>query len=360
MKYIQCFWILFAFLFLSFPTLMVYAAENENDFAFRVEPVFPASQIDNKGYYHFKGIPNQAIVLQARVINDSNSPLTVTISSFNAYSGEQGIVYQEKTTAEGTSITNEHYQFIPYVTTPSEIELGPLESKVIDFTVNIPDITGTLLGSIEFRVFKGTESVSGEDENSKFLIDQYRAVNIGVQVDITDVVPTSTITVTKPIYSPTLTAIMLPLENKQPVILPNITGTYKITKKGDENFLQEGEISEFKMAPMTTFQYPFRWANETLAAGTYTLNVTFNINGSNQSFEDTITIENNDIEETQQKMEARGEIQLETNPFPWIWAIIGSVVVLLLLVLVFILGSNKKKKKKSRKDRKYPGQFPDN
>ncbi|MFD1739609.1 WxL protein host-binding domain-containing protein [Bacillus salitolerans] len=350
MKHLLLCLILLAFMFISYPIISVYA--EENNFEFRVEPIFPDSQIGNKGYYHFKGTPHDTVTLQARIINDSEQNLNVIIRSLNAYSGNQGILYQTEPVLKGTEIINESFQFQKIATTPTEVTLEPLQSELVEFTLNIPNINGTLLGSVEFRVFKGTKELTQKEENSQLLIDQYKAINIGVQIDVTDYNETPSMELDKPFFSPEQIAIMVPMENSYPVIVPNISGTYKITKNEDTTFSMTGEIPSFKMAPMTTFHYPIRWSEGTLEPGTYDVSLSLDVNGSTQSYEQTISIENNEVQKTQEKMEERGEVAIAPKTFPW------TTIMIVLFIIVLILIWMIKKPKSKRKDRKYPGQNP--
>ncbi|MGO4886173.1 WxL protein peptidoglycan domain-containing protein [Anaerobacillus sp. MEB173] len=351
MKIREIHWILLSIMFLSFPSFLVYA--EGNDFEFRVEPIFPESQIGNQGYYHLKGNPNETVTLQARVINDSDKELNVTIRSLNAYSGNQGILYQTEPILEGTAITNDEFQFTKFVKNPKELTLSPLGSEVVEFSVNVPDINGTLLGSIEFRVFQGTEELTKKEEDSQLLIDQYRAVNLGVQVDITDYKETPSLTFESPHYSPEQMAIMVPMGNSHPVIVSNISGTYKVTKSKDEPFSLTGDMPSFKMAPMTAFHYPIRWSEGTLEPDDYNVTFTLNVNGQTQTYEQTVSIRNEQVKETQEKMEERGEVEIAPKTFPW-----TTVIIALLLVIVVILLWMMKRSKPQRKDRKYPIQDP--
>ncbi|MEQ2528066.1 DUF916 domain-containing protein [Bacillaceae bacterium CLA-AA-H227] len=348
-------WMMIILLVLAFPPPFVYPAEN--DFEFSVEPIFPQSQIGNEGYYHFQGEPNQTVTLQARVINKSDQQMQVLIRGLNAYSSKQGIIYQEEPASDTTSIIEESYQFKNVITTPSEINLEPLETKIVDFSVKVPNISGTLLGSVEFRVFQGTEELANNEEQSQLLIDQYKAVNYGVQVDIGDYTGTTDISFGTPTYSPEQIAMMIPVENIHPVIVPNITGTYEITKEGDNDFSIKGELPSFKMAPMTTFQYPISWAEGTLEPGTYHVSSTLALNGQTKELEETVPIKNDAIEKTEDFMADRGEIEIKQQSFPWMYVIIGIAIIVVILLIWMLV--KRKAKPKSRKERQYPGQFPD-
>lgn len=271
----------------------------------------------------------------------------------NAYSGNQGIIYQEEPVLEGASITNDSYQFKKAAISPSEVILGPLESKVVEFSIEIPEIYDTLLGSMEFRVFQGTEELTQKEENSQLLIDQYKAVVLGVQVDVTDYKESPSLTLEAPLYSPEQIAITVPLGNSHPIIVPNITGTYSITKSKDESFSLAGDIPSFNMAPMTAFHYLIKWSGETLEPGEYHVTLTLDVNGNTQAYKQSLSIKNKEIIETQEKMEERGEIEVAPKTFPWTTVIIGILVVAIVILILIM-----RRPKTQRKDRKYPGQDP--
>lgn len=332
------------FFFISSAIPALGAKQAPENFEFRVEPIFPDSQLDKQGYYHLAGTPGEAVTLQAWVTNESESPLHVTVRSLNAYSGGGGILYEETPQTEGSSITNEDFEFKTHAESPAELSLAPLESKVMEFTVKVPDITGTLLGSMEFRVFKGTDELSGE-ENSQLLIDQYKAVNIGVQIDVGDVQETPKVSLADARFSPEQAAIMMPMENNLPIVTPEISGTYEITSEENPDLSITGDIPAFKMAPMTNFSYPYRWTNETLEPGTYEVRSTITINGQPQTFDHTITIENDDVTETRENLEERGEIQAEPKTFPWLMVVVGLLALIIVILIAVVLKLAAKNKK---------------
>lgn len=342
MKYPKIIWIFLVLLFLSSLSSITFAAEN--DFQFRVEPIFPESQIAEKSYYHFKGKPGETVTLQAKIMNDSNKELTVQIRSLNAYSGNQGIVYQEEPTLTGTSITNDSYQFKKVTTYAPEVTLGPLESKIVEFSIKIPEISGTILGSMEFRVFQGTEELTQRDNKSQLLIDQYKAFVLGVQVDVTNYKKTLSLSLKEPQYSPEQMAILIPIENVHPAIVPNITGTYQITKRDDKDFSIIGDIPSFKMAPMTIFHYPISWLAKTLEPGDYHVTLTLNVNGNIQTYKESLSIKNEEVIETQEQMEKRGEIVVAPRTFPWTTVIIG-ILVIIIIILILKMGKTPPKEK---------------
>lgn len=322
----------------SFP-----AYAEDSGLGFRVEPIFPKSQIEDVGYYHFKGHPGETITLQARITNQSEEPLKVLIQTFNAYSSDNGIVYQAEPTLEGTKILDKNYQLKQHVTTPAEINLAPLESKMMEFTVNVPDINGSLLGSMQFRIFKGTKALTEEGEKSQLLMDEYRALNYTVLVDIRDDGKEPSLHVTTPHFSPEQADIKVPFENQHPAVIKNISGSYEITNPEDDTFTVKGTIPTFNMAPMTVFEYPYQLENATLRPGTYTVKTILNVDGHKQTFKEDITIENNALKEAQENdVEGQNQTALEPNQFPWMYVIIG-ILLIVIGVLVWILLKTRKR-----------------
>jgi hypothetical protein len=182
---------------------------------------------------------------------------------------------------------------------------------------------------MEFRVFQGAEELTEKEENSQLLIDQYKAINLGVQIDVTDYKETPSLTLESPHYSPEQMAIMVPMDNPHPVIVSNISGTYKVTKRKDESFSLTGDMPSFKMALMTAFHYPIRLSEGTLEPGNYNVTFTLDVNGQTQTYEQTVSIKNEDVKETQEKMEERGEVKIALKTFPW------TTVVIVLLLFVW-------------------------
>ncbi len=329
-----------------FNTTSLEAATNEFDF--QVEPVFPDSQIGNNGYYHIEAVAEEPITLKAKVINRSDKEMTINIHSMDAYSGSQGILYQKEAILQGSSITDDSYFFKQTITHPEKVILAPLASEVVEFTVNTPALTGTLLGSLSFEVFKGTESLTSETENSQLLIDQYRAINIGVQLDVSPISDTASLAFGPPSFSPEELSIRVPVENPHPVIINSISGSYTITKEGDASFSVEGEIPTFKMAPMTKFDYPIQWSKEPLLPGNYKITATFNLNGEEQFYNEILTVEQMDLDDAQTAMVERGEINVDPGIPLWIYIVIGTLlIILLVLIAVFVVFMRKFKRNKN-------------
>ena len=137
------------------------------------------------------------------------------------------------------------------------------------------------------------------------------------------------------------------MTNQAANIQLNITGTYEIRNK-DNLLLFEGAIQEFKMAPMSKFQYPLSWQYQKLEAGTYTLSLQVTANGEKQSFENSFTVNGLGIAKAQQ---AQAKINPEIQASFPSWFPVAIELFLLLLVLLFI-GFLRVKRRPSRSNRR--------
>jgi hypothetical protein len=142
---------------------------------FAVQIVTPENNIGDAGYYHIPGRPGETIALQAALSNLTSEPLEIRAVPLNAYSGPDGIFYQSPSEVDSRlySLADEDYGVSRYIQCADTFTLSAGESKTVDIVVTVPDVdAGTLLGSICFVVFTGTQQVEGaEGNNSAILID---------------------------------------------------------------------------------------------------------------------------------------------------------------------------------------------
>ncbi len=68
---------------------------------------------------------------------------------------------------------------------------------------------------------------------------------------------------------------------------------------------------------MTSFNYPIRWSGEILKHCEYDGTFTVDMNENTQTFEQSLSIKNEDIKETQKKMDERGEVKVSPKTIPW-------------------------------------------
>jgi len=321
---------------LSFSPTRCFAAESQG-YLFSVKMIPTINQIGNAGYYHIPGKPGEQIPLQAQLTNNTNQPLELKVVPMNAYSSQDGIFYQSplEVNSQAYTLVDEEYGLAQYISETNPITLQPNQSEVVSFSIAVPELsTGTMLGSIRFIAFVGTQEIQKADEKNKYaqmLIDKYQAIDTAIQIDLPQTVQPS-ISVGNATFNGDLIGISVAIMNQAAIIQENITGTYEI--RDHENiFLFAGVIPAFKMAPLTEFQYPLSWQYKILESGTYTLSLKIAVNGEESSLEKTFAVNQQGIAKAQQA-------QAKINPyikagFPE-WLSIVIVLVILISIIFFI------------------------
>jgi hypothetical protein len=324
-----------------------YAEENEG-FPFAIEMIPPTDQIDNLGYYHVPGKPGENKTFQMKVANISDQPIEVKFVPMNAYSKEDGIFYQgpKEVNSDMYVFVDDKYELAQYMNTIAPIMLLPNQAEVVSISLVVPNLSsGTLLGSIRFIVFEGTNEVQKLDKEkntSSILIDKYHSFDTAVQIDLPQPVK-SAISLGATTFNGDNSNVSFEIVNEAGFLQNNISGNYEIQDK-DNNKLFEGTINPFKMAPMTKFQYPINWNYKTLEAGNFKLILNVNVDGVQKESEKPFVIENKSVEQVLEKQaEINPEIILPKQSklsalLPvWTWLVIGIVVVLLIIIIVVLL-----------------------
>jgi len=263
---------------LSFAPTQGYAASSQG-YLFAAEMIPTANQIDAVGYYHVPGIPGETITLQAKLTNLSDQSIEIKAVPMNAYSAQDGIFYQnpQEVNMQLYTLVDDQYGMAQYMTVTSPIALSAYQTESVTFSVAVPNLdTGTILGSIRFVTFAGTDALQGKGEkngNAMMLIDKYQAIDTAIQIDLPQQVKAS-FTMGDPILSGD--KITIKISNVAAVIQGNLSGTYEIRDR-KTTVLYSGTILPFKMAPMSAFLFPLAWKHQELEAGTYTISIKLNV-----------------------------------------------------------------------------------
>jgi hypothetical protein len=344
--------LLFAFL-LAIVILPVSGnADGYEGSPFTVEIILPDNNIGSVGYYHVPGEPGERITLKAKLINLTDEPLKIKAMPLDAYSGPEGIFYQSPDEVDSNtySLVDEKYGVAQYITTADLVTLQPKQSEEVEIYIAVPDINrGTLLGSIRFVVFTGTQEVQIEGQNnSSILIDKYKAIDTAIQIDLPEEDQTS-IKVGEPDFIENSTDLGVTILNEAAIIEENIYGTYQIKDKRN-NVIYEGSIDAFKMAPMTKFKYLIPWGDKPFEPGTYTLYIEMNANGRIMNYEIALETENkpvspdegNTAENTDDSQTGSNEVipQNSLRTF-FLIALAGIVVIFALLIFLSYRRSRK-------------------
>ncbi len=268
-------WIALLLILTLFPGTGLAAGD---EYPFLVEVILPENNIDRLGYYHVPGTPGDILVLQAKLTNLTDEALEVYAIPLNAYSSPEGIVYQsaEDVDARTCALDDEAYGMAQYISTRQSYSIAPKSTVTANIRIEVPDIeAGTLLGSIRFRVYNGTQEVQSEDaDGSTILIDEYLAVDTAIQIDLPGTVQPS---VSAGVPSLTDAGLRIPVVNQAALITEDVSGTYEVRDSKDAVVLQ-GSAALRKMAPRTVWNLLEPW-NSAWKEGEYTLTMRLTVNG---------------------------------------------------------------------------------
>lgn len=292
--------------------MMIYSgtcyAADDADYPFMVEIIVPENSIDQTGYYHIPGTPGETITLQAKVTNLTDQPLEVNAVPLNAYSGLNGISYQSPTDVDSISyaLADESYGMAQYIETVDTLHIVPNGNMIADILVNVPDIdAGTLLGSIRFVVFAGTQQVQNEEVNSStILINEYLAISTAIQIDLPGSVQPS---VSAGIAKLTDKGLCVPILNGSAMIQEDVSASYQI-KDTKDAVLIEGSAELPKMAPMTEAHIFKPW-DAAWEEGEYTLSMQISANGETFDYVKPFTIGQEAISQMVESQQSADNLQ---------------------------------------------------
>lgn len=310
------------------------AAETQG-FLFAAEMIAPANQIGTAGHYRIPGMPGEQIPLQIKVTNHTDQIVEVKFVPMNAYSSQTGIFYQnpDDVNTQAYSLLDSRYGLAQYMTVPDSLDLQPNEIQIVDFSVAIPDIdTGTLLGCIRVIAFAGSQTAQETDnqvESAQMLIDKYQAVDTAVEIILPNPA-TPSISVGEVTFLGEKIAVGVQINNQAALIQEGITGDYEIMDSQNA-VLFSSAINKFKMAPMSTFNYPLTWQNKTLEPGTYALSLTLHVGDEVIDIRRDITIDAQGVDEAQ-RTQQRISPTIKSTQFQW-YEVALQVLILIIIVL---------------------------
>jgi len=310
------------------------AAETQG-FLFAAEMIAPANQIGIAGHYRIPGMPGEQIPLQIKVTNHTDQIVEVKFVPMNAYSSQTGIFYQnpDDVNTQAYSLLDSRYGLAQYMTVPDSLDLQPNEIQIVDFSVAVPDIdTGTLLGCIRVIAFAGSQTAQETDnqvESAQMLIDKYQAVDTAVEIILPNPAAPS-ISVGEVTFLGEKIAVGIQITNQAALIQEGITGDYEIMDS-QNMVLFSDTIDNFKMAPMSTFNYPLTWQNKTLEPGTYALSLTLHAGDEVIDIRRNITIDAQGVDEAQ-RTQQRISPTIKSTQFQW-YEVALQVLILIIIVL---------------------------
>src|SRR5699024_9061006 len=177
-----------------------------------------------------------------------------------------------------------------------EVEVPAGESRKVSAELEMPEesFDGIILGGFYFE--KDTEE---EAENEGVNIDNKYSYVIGVQLSQNDddVEPELSLESVTPELTDYRTSVVATIQNKQPVIMEDLTIEAKVNEENEEKPIQEVKDNNFKMAPNSDLSYTIDWEDRSLEAGDYILHLTAEDKNDQWEWEEPFTIEKEEADE---------------------------------------------------------------
>src|SRR5699024_61438 len=186
-------------------------------------------------------------------------------------------------------------------------------------------------------------SISEEEaENEGVNIDNKYSYVIGVQLSQNDddVEPELSLESVTPELTDYRTSVVATIQNKQPVIMEDLTIEAKVYEENEEKPIQEVKDNNFKMAPNSDLSYTIGWEDRSLEAGDYILHLTAEDKNDQWEWEEPFTIEKEEADEINKEA-----ANVDKGNYT-LWFILG-IVVLFAIIAGLLLYIRKLKKDKT-------------
>lgn len=326
-----------------------------------MQKISPEEEVDpSSSFYDLAVKPGDKREIEARIINTSTEPITVTSALFAAYTNDNGeISYTSQAEEYDRSLAYKFNEIADIQSSDIKAEIPANSEKIVKAMIQVPETAedGVILGSWYFEKEgqeKEQEEGSGIQINNKY--SYALAVKLTVNQEIA--APNLNLTGITKGLSNYKKAYFAQLQNDQAAIMSELTFEAQVFKKGSYDVLYENTSEGLIMAPNSQFAFPVFLGQEVMEAGDYTMKLKATTDDSKwdtQTWEwtedFTVTVD----EARTHNKEAINDPEPEADNF---WLLVLGVVVLfiLLLLLIYILMKRRmlkqqqgKRKKKRRK-----------
>ncbi|WP_010651682.1 WxL protein peptidoglycan domain-containing protein [Oceanobacillus massiliensis] len=317
--------------------LPLHTLAEDEDAPLEIEPVYPDNQLaDTKGYFNLLVEPGETQTLELRVANNLDTELTLAGSSANAYTHPTGgMLYGTGINSENSILLDDAIHLADLIKIDESITIPPQSTVNVPIEVTSPDEDGqTFLGAVILTTEPESMEVeeTAENDSANVILNTETSYTVALQLNL-PAETTPDFSLGGAGFLNGTGEVFIEMTNNAHLIQEEIIGEYAVSdQEGNELF--SGEIPSFKMAPKSQIRYSIPWQNETLADGTYTLNLNGTAGGEEFSASETFTIENEDIQEFEEKNLPNTTASGNTGIPIWIW-IAGAVV---FGMLMFIIG----------------------
>lgn len=255
--------------------------KNEGVVGYTIKAEIPENQIDkSKTYFDLMMKPGEEQDLVVDVYNYSGETGTFKAELVYATTNHNGSIEYTETDIKKADKSMK-YPF-PKIAKLKEdkdtlsegtLTLANNKSGKLNIHVKMPknEIEGVILGGIRVTKVKSDEEILKEEEEGGIKINNEYSYVIGAQLRMNnrDVLPNLNFVNVRPALLESRTAVLVNLQNDKPVRIGKLKLDGEILKDG--KVVREFFNEDFDIAPNVNFDVPFRWENERIEQGNYTL-----------------------------------------------------------------------------------------
>lgn len=300
-----------------------------DDVGYSVQAQLPDNQLDNnQTYFDLQIEPGEEQQLKVTIYNNEHEDITVRTAIHNASTNSNGlVVYEEQEEIDQSLIV----PLTDILTLSQEEVVIPAgKSKVITADLKMPEESydGIILGGFHFeKVMDEEESTAGVSLQNKY------AYVIGVQLTETDnnneVLPDLHLQSVEPTLVNHRTAVVVNIQNSEPVIVRDLTIKAEVYKQGEDEPLKEKEQEQIHMAPNSNMNYTIDWENKPLDPGEYNLKIKATDQSNTWEWEKSFVIEKDAA-----KFLNKNTVELDDDPLSM--GMITSIIILVIIIVALL------------------------
>ncbi|MGX7013427.1 DUF916 and DUF3324 domain-containing protein [Vagococcus silagei] len=241
-----------------------------------VKPIIPENQMSEvTSFYHLKVEPNQKQEIELEIENSSSEDITVDLAINSASTGMSGsLVYlpSKKENHRSAEVT------LPEIATIDKQVKVPAQGKTkVKVKLDIPEkkFDGIVLGAIRVSGFDdkmSQDTKENQSEKESFSVNNKYAYAVAIQLQETEKLAIQPeLKLNKVVASQVAgrNTIKASIENTKPIIVNALTYDVEVKSKKKDETIYKSQLTDYRMAPNSTFELPMDLKNEAFEPGEY-------------------------------------------------------------------------------------------
>ncbi|WP_265455813.1 DUF916 and DUF3324 domain-containing protein [Enterococcus sp. HY326] len=333
-------------LFVSWPQLAQAASDN---LQVSVKAILPENQASDVTYYDLRMTPGQQQDLELQLTNSSDQEQTVSLTITNATTNSTGSIDYSLRGEEYERDNTLQIGMSDLVTVPETVTVPANSTVSTQLSVKMPEesFDGMILGAVRVSLPEDEESETA-DSGSGVSIKNQIAYTVGLKLQETDTEVPAELDLLNVAAGQTSgrNAVLVTLQNNQANVLEDITYSAQVYRDGSDEVLHEANVTGYRFAPNSHFDYVISWEGQRFQAGTYRLRMTADSEATGQHWEWDQTFE---ITADEAKKLNESAIDLDEDN-TLLYIIIGLSILGLVILLIVLLVYLKKRKDRRRRE----------